>query len=147
LTGYLATHEEEPASARILAEATGIPVPTVVKLLKIMMAGGILQSIQGRNGGYRLGRAPCDVSVAEVIESVDGPIALTECTRGDGDCRIEDHCQVRRHWRLINGALRRSLADISLADLGGRDLHVRTVAHPYASDTRRQPLRHRITEV
>ncbi len=121
---FLATREEHRASARTLAEGTRIPRPTVVKLLKLLAAGGALQSIQGRGGGYRLERAPVDISLRDIIESVEGPIALTQCNREAGGCHIEDRCQVRDHWLLINGAFRQSLANIKLADLGSRRLRV-----------------------
>ncbi len=130
LMTFLATHEECRASARTLAEGTRVPLPTVVRLLKILAAAGALQSIQGRGGGYRLKRAPSDVSVREIIESVEGPIALTECNREAGSCYIEDSCQVRDHWRLINGAFRQSLANISLADLTGRGLRIKASRRP-----------------
>jgi FeS assembly SUF system regulator len=115
----LATQDGYRASARTLAEGTRIPLPTVVRLLKLLAAGGTLQSIQGRGGGYRLKRVPSEVPVTEVIENVEGPIALTQCSRDSGACQIENSCQVRRHWQFINGAFRQSLAHVSLADLAG----------------------------
>jgi FeS assembly SUF system regulator len=108
------------ATARTLAQATRIPLPTVVKLLKIITAGGVLESIQGRNGGYRLARAPAGISLAEIIEAVEGPIALTECNRGASGCRVEAICGVRGHWLVINTAIRQTLAAINLADLASR---------------------------
>lgn len=138
LMAFLATRDEARASARTLAEETRIPMPTVVKLLKLLTAGGTLQSIQGRSGGYRLRRAPSDVSVADIIESVDGPIALTQCNREDGGCHIEDSCRVRRHWLLFNGMFRQSLASISLADLSGRAGRVVPVGPPSPAQGARQ---------
>jgi FeS assembly SUF system regulator len=105
------------ATARTLAQATRIPLPTVVKLLKILTAGGVLESIQGRNGGYRLARPPTGISLAQIIEAVEGPITLTECTRDASGCRVEAICGVRGHWLVINTAIRQTLAAISLADL------------------------------
>jgi len=130
LMTYLATHYEYRASAPTLAEGTRIPLPTVVRLLKLLAAGGALRSIQGRDGGYRLERAPSDVSVRDIIESVEGPIALTQCNREAGSCFIEDSCQVRDHWLVINGAFRQSLANISLADLSGRGLRIKASWRP-----------------
>jgi FeS assembly SUF system regulator len=117
----LARREACTASAQTLADGTQIPLPTVIKLLKILAADDImlLQSIQGRKGGYRLMRPPSRVSLAAIIEAVDGPIAVTECNRADGACRVQGSCVVQNHWLVINRALRRALTDISLADLTG----------------------------
>ena len=104
-------------TARALARETHIPGPTVVKLLKILTARGALHSIQGRGGGYRLARNPSEILLTDMIEAVDGPIALTECNRQSGDCQIQSSCLVRGHWAVINEAIRQSLASVSLADL------------------------------
>lgn len=125
LMSRLAAYGQCTATARVLAQETRIPGPTVIKLLKILAAHGALQSIQGRNGGYRLSRPASGISLAEIIEAVEGQIALTECNREVSDCRIEDSCGVRAHWLVINGALRQALTDISLADLAGPVLPIR----------------------
>ena len=124
LASCLCTHDACTASAQTLARETAIPLPTVVKLLKLLTAGGTLRSIQGRRGGYRLQRAPSEVPLTEIIEAVDGPIALTECNRETGDCRIQNRCRVHKHWLTINGALRQTLTSISLADLNGPALPI-----------------------
>ncbi|MGD2074015.1 MAG: SUF system Fe-S cluster assembly regulator [Gammaproteobacteria bacterium] len=138
LMAFLAARDGYRASARTLAEGTRIPMPTVVKLLKLLAAGGTLRSIQGRSGGYRLERAPSDVSVREIIETIEGPIALTECNRDAGSCLIEDSCRVHRHWLLINGVFRQSLANISLADLAGRGLRIGGTWQPLSTGVRRR---------
>jgi len=117
IASRLAASAGGQATARTLAQATRIPLPTVVKLLKILTAGGVLESIQGRNGGYRLVRAPAGISLAQIIEAVEGPITLTECNRDASSCRVEAICGVRGHWLVINTAIRQTLAAISLADL------------------------------
>ena len=117
ISSCLAASAEGQATARTLAQATRIPLPTVVKLLKIITAGGVLESIQGRNGGYRLARPPTGISLAQIIEAVEGPITLTECNRDASSCRVEAICGVRGHWLVINTAIRQTLAAISLADL------------------------------
>jgi Rrf2 family protein len=107
------------ATARVLSEETGIPRPTVIKLLKILAAAGLARPTQGRHGGYALACTPADIGLTEVIEVVEGRIALTECNRAAGACGIEDSCLTNRHWLVINRALRQALAGIRLADLAG----------------------------
>jgi FeS assembly SUF system regulator len=113
----LARQEGQAATARWLAERTEVPWPTAVKLLKLLAAAGLLRSTQGRQGGYGLARPPQEISLAEVVEAVEGPIALTECTRPGGACGIRTTCVVEPHWSPINGAMRATLAGISLAQL------------------------------
>jgi FeS assembly SUF system regulator len=124
LASRLAGPDAVVGSARELAAETEIPRPTVVKLLKMLTAGDVLRSIRGRNGGYELSRPPSTISLTEVIEAVEGPIAVTECNHENGACGIQEHCRVRRHWVVINGAIRQALTEISLADMAGSTLPV-----------------------
>jgi FeS assembly SUF system regulator len=119
LISRLTAHAGDQASARALAAETGIPVPTVVKVLKLLASHGALESIQGRKGGYRLARPATGISLVEVIEAIEGPFALTQCNRPDSACRIEAACGVHKHWLLINAAIRETLAHLSVADLAG----------------------------
>ena len=105
-------------SAARVAEMTGIPAPTVAKLMGTLARGGLLTASRGVSGGFTLARAPSEISVAEGVEAVDGPIALTSCAGTDGtDCAMEGHCAIRGHWPPINQAVRGALAAVSLADL------------------------------
>lgn len=117
--------EEEAAvsSARGLADQTGIPLPTVSKILKTLTREGLLTSHRGTQGGYSLSRSPDEISVADIIAALEGPIALTECA-GDagGLCEIELTCPVRSNWQRITGAIREALASIPLREM--------TLAHP-----------------
>lgn len=117
LATRLAARDGVSATAGDLAKITGIPGPTVAKLLKALTAGGLLRSIQGCQGGYVLARPPASIGLTEIIETVEGRIALTECHRTDGDCGIMENCQVHRHWQVINRTLREALQAIRLADL------------------------------
>lgn len=119
LSATLAEHDGSTATARALSQETGIPRPTVIKLLKILTVAGLARSTQGRYGGYALARSPTGIGLAEIIETVEGPIALTECSRQSGLCGIEDSCLTHRHWLVINQALREALEGIRLADLAG----------------------------
>lgn len=100
-----------------LAERTRIPAPTVAKLLKSLARGGLLESLRGAHGGYRLARPPAAVSVADIIRALEGPISVTDCSVDDGHCGIEDHCGSRSGWRLINAAIREALEAVTLDQL------------------------------
>jgi len=124
LTDYgvvLATHlagTEAPISVRALAAETGIPQPTVSKVLKTLSRARLLHSTRGAAGGYALARPAAKINVAEVIEALEGPIAVTECTDETADaCTHEPTCGVRANWQRINAAVQAALEDISLADM------------------------------
>jgi FeS assembly SUF system regulator len=105
-------------SARELGEATKIPQPTVSKLLKALTRAGLLESQRGTQGGYQLARAPRDVSVADVIHALEGPIALTDCTdEGAAACDIEHDCPVSSNWQRITRAVLGALEAIPLTEM------------------------------
>src|SRR5690606_20753504 len=110
----------ERLSATVLAEETGVPLPTVQKLLGRLALTGLLESARGTGGGFRLARDASGISLAEIIEAVEGPIAMTACVeQGRHDCALESGCRVRPHWGAVNGAIRGALAEVSLASLSG----------------------------
>ena len=101
-----------------LAHETGVPLPTVAKLLKTLAADGIIASHRGAAGGYSLSRAPEAISVARIITALEGPIALTACVEGSGNhCDVESLCPMRGNWEKVNGAIRRALEDLTLAEM------------------------------
>lgn len=101
-----------------IAAATGVPEPTVAKVLKALACAGLVASQRGARGGYRLARPLGGISVADVIAAVDGPIALTACVDGSiGCCDVESQCAVKGRWNLVNDAIRGALDRITLADL------------------------------
>lgn len=105
-------------SAAKVAEVTAIPVPTVAKLMGILARADLLVASRGVAGGFALAGDPTLISVAAIVEAVDGPIALTNCVSGDAqDCAITGHCGVRGHWGPINAAVRAALEAVTLADL------------------------------
>lgn len=104
-------------SAGQLAEETGVPVPTVQKLVSRLTGAGLLRSSRGAGGGLRLARPPAAISIADIVEAVEGPIALTTCLEGKHDCTLESACHVRPHWPQVNAALRGALAQVSLTQL------------------------------
>ena len=107
-----------PIHAGMLAEQTGIPGPTAQKLVSHLARAGLLVASRGSGGGVRLARPAAAISVADIIEAVEGPIALTSCVaEGRHDCSLEGSCKVQPHWGVVNGAVRGALQDISLATL------------------------------
>lgn len=104
-------------TAQDLAGRTHVSAPTAAKLLKLLARGGLVESLRGAHGGYRLSRAPERITVAEIIGAVEGPIAVTECSEHRSGCSIESSCATRANWRLINRAIREALEAVSLAQM------------------------------
>jgi FeS assembly SUF system regulator len=101
-----------------IAAATGIPEPTVAKVLKTLAAGGLVASQRGAHGGYRLMRPLAAIPIADVIAAIDGPIALTACVEGAmGGCEVEHLCPMRGRWDPVNEAIQQALSNITLADM------------------------------
>jgi FeS assembly SUF system regulator len=105
-------------AASDVAAGTKLPLPTVSKILKALARGGLLLSHRGVKGGYSLARPPENVTIADVITALEGPIAMTDCIASPkGTCEHEPICQVRQNWRRINGVVMRALDDITLAEM------------------------------
>jgi len=101
-----------------IAAATGIPEPTVAKVLKALAQGGLVASQRGARGGYRLARPLGAIPISDVIVALEGPIALTACVDGvQGACEAERLCPVRGRWDPVNDAIRSALSNITLADM------------------------------
>ena len=107
----------EMLSAHVLAERIHVEVPTASKVLKLLAGHGLLLSYRGANGGYRVRHAAADISVAEVIAAIEGPIAMTECSVEEGLCSQEDLCGLRSNWQRISQAVAQALRDVSLAEM------------------------------
>ncbi|AZI36036.1 putative Rrf2 family transcriptional regulator [Caenibius tardaugens NBRC 16725] len=105
-------------SAAQLALETGLPAPTVQKLVSRLTAAGLLRSVRGAGGGLQLARPAAAISLADIVEAVEGPIALATCLeQGRHDCALEPCCSVRPHWPAVNEALRGALAQVPLTRL------------------------------
>ena len=101
-----------------LASETGLPVPTVAKLVSRLAAAGLLRSTRGIGGGLRLARPPAAITLADIIEAVEGPIAMTSCgNSGPHACTLESACALRPQWPQVNRAVRGALAQVSLTQL------------------------------
>lgn len=107
-------------NATLIADETGLPLPTVQKLVSKLSAAGLIESARGTGGGFRLARPPVAISLADIVEAIEGPIAMTACVdTGKHDCSIEKNCRVKPHWNAVNGAVKGALAGVTLASLSG----------------------------
>ena len=106
-------------SASELAEETGVPLPTAQKLMQRLAAHGLLVGTRGSGGGYALARAVAEISLADIVEAVEGPIALTQCSGSDepSDCALDAHCRVKPHMGIVGEAVRGALGAVSLQEL------------------------------
>lgn len=111
--------EEAPQSTRELADRTDIPVPTVRKVLKELTSADVLTSERGAQGGYALARPADEITAHEVISALEGPVSITLCSPGPGECELEDACPVALPWKRINGVIQGALRSITLAELVG----------------------------
>ena len=113
----LASDPDTVASAAGLAERAGLETPTVAKLLKPLAHAGLVEAFRGVNGGYRLARDAGDISLVEIVEAIEGPLGMTECSVHAGACGIEHSCKVRASWRRINDVVADALRGVSLAQM------------------------------
>src|SRR5215831_3657951 len=111
--------ENERFTASDVAERTKIGLPTVSKLLKSLQRGGLVVSARGSCGGYRLARPATQISAAAILDTLEGKFALTECSGQHSNCGIASTCRVSHAWQHVNLAIRRSLEEMSLAQLAG----------------------------
>jgi FeS assembly SUF system regulator len=105
------------ATATGIAASTGLGSPTVAKLLKTLAKGGLLTSQRGATGGYRLSREAEAISLAEIIELLDGGVSLTDCANPDDSCDCDIACPTKGRWSAINNAVRGAFASVSLASM------------------------------
>lgn len=134
------------ASAGQIASNIHLAQPTVSKLLKAMGRAGLVVSARGAQGGYALARPARDISAAQIIDALEGPLAITECSAATGNCGLEAVCCVGHAWQKINIGIREALAQVSLADLQhhGEPLQapdLRLALHGKSSRTRGAELR------
>jgi FeS assembly SUF system regulator len=113
----IATHPDDVLSTAQIAEEAHLELPTVSKLLKSLGHAGLVESFRGVNGGYRLARPANEISVADIVEAMEGPLGMTECSMSAGHCEREKQCGVRGSWQRINNVLDNALRSMSLADM------------------------------
>jgi FeS assembly SUF system regulator len=115
----------QPAGARLsateLSADTGVPLPTAQKLMGQLAGHGLLTSVRGAGGGFTLAKEATEISLADIVEAVEGPIAMTVCSGHDGpsDCALDAHCRVKPHMGVVGNAVRGALGAVSLTSLCG----------------------------
>lgn len=114
----MAARRGEVLSSALLAEQSHVPEPTVAKILKMLARDGIVDSVRGAAGGYRLDRAAEDVTIGVVVTAVEGPVALTACVEGSTQgCGMSEACALRGRWDPVNEAIRAALESVTVADV------------------------------
>ena len=119
LLGLMAEAPERLRPATELAESARLELPTVSKVLKMLAVAGLVNSQRGVAGGYRLARRPAEITVAQIVEAIDGPIGMTECSLHHGHCSRETHCGVRGPWLRITQVVVGALRSMTLAEMIG----------------------------
>jgi len=109
--------QDEVLTAKDAARRSGLPLPMASKILKALARAGLLVSHRGVKGGYSLAIAPAEISVGDVIQALEGPIGITECSFNPGGCEQEGSCPVRTNWRRISVAVRDALDRIPLSEM------------------------------
>src|SRR6267154_1207848 len=119
LLARLAAVPERQLTAGQLSTLTRLTTPTVSKVMKLLHRRQLVSSTRGLHGGYRLARPSADITAAQILDALEGPMALIECAQRPHRCGIESTCGVGRAWQRVNLAIRRSLQEITLLELAG----------------------------
>ena len=119
LLARLAAAPERQLTAAQLSGQTHLAAPTVSKVLKQLHRRGLVRSTLGLRGGYRLARPAAEITAAQILDALEGPMALIECASHSHQCSIESTCGVGRAWQRVNLAIHRSLQEITLVELAG----------------------------
>ena len=117
ILSFMARDNRHVHAAMQIAAVTGIALPTVSKILKLLVNAKVLNSTRGAKGGYALARMPEKISIAAVISALEGPIALTECSISQQGCVQAAGCEIRGNWNLINQTIHNALESVTLADM------------------------------
>jgi FeS assembly SUF system regulator len=140
---HTAHAQDGPVTAPIVAACTHIPLPTVAKVAGLLAKAGLLKSQRGASGGFQLAKTPETTTIIEIIEAVDGPIALTQCVepkhKASSDCALQSQCVMQAPWQVINQRVRQALADVRLSDLPKPQPMPSGYGQVLQQDTARQP--------
>lgn len=104
-------------SATDLSQDTGVPLPTAQKLMGLLANAGLLTSVRGAGGGFALARPGNEISLADIVEAVEGPFAMTVCSEGRTDCALDAHCRIKPHMGIVGERVRGALGAVSLQEL------------------------------
>jgi len=119
----MAAAARRPAGARLsateLSAETRLPLPTTQKLMGQLASCGLLSSMRGAGGGFALAKPAHDITLADIVEAVEGPIAMSACSNGKFDCALDAHCRVKPHMGIVGHAVRGALGAVSLTTLCG----------------------------
>jgi FeS assembly SUF system regulator len=113
----IAAHPADVLSTAQIADEARLELPTVSKLLKSLGHAGLVESFRGVNGGYRLARPAGEITLAQIVEAMEGPIGMTECSVAEGQCDRESLCGVRSNWQQVNSVVDHALRAVSLSDM------------------------------
>lgn len=116
IMAHMAINKDKLLSSNDIAEATHVAMPTVSKILKLLVGGRLLESVRGKNGGYMLHKSGNDISVVDVIEAIDGPISITDCVTALHDCGIKSVCGMQSGWQKVNVKIKNTLEDVKVSD-------------------------------
>jgi Rrf2 family protein len=109
--------DQGSSSAREIAGAYDIPIELLAKVLQRLVRGGLLASHQGTRGGYQLARMPSQISVADVIQAIDGPVTVTACSTDGGTCEQYAKCNVRDPLWRVRERILTALGECTIAQL------------------------------
>ena len=110
------------ASAREIAEQYDIPIELMAKVLQRLVRIGLLASTQGTRGGYMLGRPAAGISVADVIEAIDGPFTVTACSDEKHDCEQFSKCSIRDPLWQIRERIAAALGTVTIAEIAAENV-------------------------
>src|SRR5690606_129161 len=132
----LAARPDRLMTASEVAELTRVGLPTVSKLLKTLQRSGLVTSTRGSHGGYQLALPATAITAAKILDALEGPFAITECSGEHSNCGIEPNCRVGHVWQRVNSAIRQALNDVTLAQLAGMERSATTTTVPLSRITR-----------
>lgn len=138
ILALLASEPQRSLAAAEVAERTRIALPTVSKLLKKLQRTGLVISTRGSLGGYQLATPASEVTAAKILDALEGPMAITECSGEHSSCGLESNCNVGHAWQRVNAAIRKALNDITLAQMSGMERSA-TTSVPLTRMTRVRP--------
>ena len=138
IMSHLGQHPETVYQASELATLTHIAKPTTAKVLKKLCQHGLILSQRGASGGYKLAKSPDDISIANIVEALEGPLAVVDCTLGIDRCAIAGSCTIHQPWKQINRVIAETLQSFKLTDLIKRA----TDAHPPNPSSQQRGISH-----